>query len=857
MEERKLTKEDIDRVRGIEGFPIAKDEDIIALSRPPYYTACPNPFIADFIKEHGTPYDEATDDYHCEPFAADVSEGKSDPIYNAHSYHTKVPYKAIMRYILHYTKPGDVVLDGFCGTGMTGVAAQMCGCPDDSFRIQIESETPFVKWGARYSILNDLSPAAAFIAFNYNAPADKYKFKNDAEAILSECEEEYGWMYETQHCQLGKKICGINGTPLVGRINYVVWSDVFLCPNCTKEMVYWDVGVGRGSGEELKEFCCPHCGCVIQKRTAERSMETIYDNALDKQVTVAKTVPVLINYSISGKRFEKEPDVQDMETLKKIQEIRFQQSSKNAELPFGYNTEQPKRSHGVQYTSQIYTARNYAILSALELRIRKSNNTHLYTLITSVANRNLMRCNRFVINSYNPRGRVNGPMPGTLFIASLTVEQNPFELIKYKVDDLLNMYTQDFNCENVCISTQSTIKYNGVADNSIDYIFTDPPFGGNINYSEMNFINETWLGVTTQPATEAVVNSAIHKSQSDYEELMLSCFREYYRILKPNRWITVEFHNSQNSIWNIIQNAIQNSGFIIADVHVLDKKRESLAQLVTPDAVKKDLVITAYKPNQSFTAQFVAQMGNDVEMAWEFTRQQLMHLPIAPSSEEKLDYVPGRYEFLLFDRMVAFHIMNGIPVPMDAHTFYAGLRERFIQRDGMFFLADQVNEYDERRQKMELQDQQTSLSVYDEKSAILWLNVQLIQSRKSRSEIQQSFLKNWHQSKFEQMPELLDMLKENFLQDADGKWYVPNLSDKADLEKLRRKRLLKDFYDIYAKGTGRIKNARTEAIRVGFDECWKERNYSLIVKVGDRLPETVLQEDPALLMYYDNAASRM
>ncbi|MFR5484992.1 MAG: DNA methyltransferase [Blautia massiliensis (ex Durand et al. 2017)] len=124
MERRKLTKEDIDKVRNIEGFPIGTDEDIIALSDAPFYTACPNPFIEDFIKEYGTPYDEATDDYHREPFAADVSEGKNDPIYNAHSYHTKVPYKAIMRYILHYTEPGDIVFDGFAGTGMTGVAAQ-------------------------------------------------------------------------------------------------------------------------------------------------------------------------------------------------------------------------------------------------------------------------------------------------------------------------------------------------------------------------------------------------------------------------------------------------------------------------------------------------------------------------------------------------------------------------------------------------------------------------------------------------------------------------------------------------------------------------------------------------------------
>ena len=140
MERRKLTKEDIDNVRNIDGFPIAKDEDIIALSDAPYYTACPNPFIGDFIKENGKPYDEAMDDYHCEPFSSDVSEGKNDPIYNSHNYHTKVPPKAIMRYILHYTKPGDIILDGFCGSGMTGVAVKKCEHPEADFKVLIEKE---------------------------------------------------------------------------------------------------------------------------------------------------------------------------------------------------------------------------------------------------------------------------------------------------------------------------------------------------------------------------------------------------------------------------------------------------------------------------------------------------------------------------------------------------------------------------------------------------------------------------------------------------------------------------------------------------------------------------------------------
>ena len=101
--------------RKIEGFPHGETEDILNLSDPPYYTACPNPWLASFIAEWEAQKLAQPEGYHYhrEPFAADVSEGKNHPIYNAHSYHTNVPHKAIMRYILHYTNPGDIVFDGF------------------------------------------------------------------------------------------------------------------------------------------------------------------------------------------------------------------------------------------------------------------------------------------------------------------------------------------------------------------------------------------------------------------------------------------------------------------------------------------------------------------------------------------------------------------------------------------------------------------------------------------------------------------------------------------------------------------------------------------------------------------------
>lgn len=848
MEERKLTKEDIERMRDIDGFPIAKDEDIIALSHPPYYTACPNPFIEDFIREHGRPYDEETDDYQREPFIADVSEGKNDPMYMAHSYHTKVPYKAIMRYILHYTNPGDIVFDGFCGTGMTGVAAQMCGNPDKEFKFMINTEMPYVKWGARNAILSDLSPAATFIAYNYNTSVDVSAFLQETERILEECEEEYGWMYETEHVDhLGNPIQDKNGRPKMGRINYMVWSDVFICPSCSKEIEYYTAAYHPDTNTMDACFTCPNCGSRLKIADCERAYVTEFDPILSQIVTIAKVIPVHINYSIGTKRYPKKPSNSDIEKLKKIKSMRIPNWIPISELKKGYNTEQPKKSHRYYYVHQFYQYRTLHVLAFLYNKCK--GNSKLLFWFTSCLPK--LTCMNRYMPQHGSRALV-GPMAGTLYVPPLKVENEAISQFKFQSKKIIQVDCPKGNI----ISTQSASMLTQIPSNTIDYIFTDPPFGGNLNYSELSFFWESWLQNWTNDTTEAVINNEQRKSISEYQSLMSECFAEFYRVLKPNHWITVEFHNSQNAVWNTLQESLSAAGFVIADIRILDKQKGTIKQLSTQSAVKQDLIISAYKPREAFTRQFTEQAG-DPEMVWEFVRQHLQNVPIAPDSTGKIEVVNERQDYLLFDRMVAYHIMNGIPVPIDAHTFYAGLRERFIQRDGMFFLPDQVNEYDERRQKMELQDQQISLFVTDEKSAIIWLNVQLSQARQSYSEIQPKFLQVWNRNKFEQMPELLDMLKENFLQDEDGKWYVPDLSDKADLEKLRRKRLLKDFYDIYAKGTGRIKNARTEAIRVGFDECWKERNYSLIVKVGDRLPESILQEDPALLMYYNNAASRL
>ena len=856
MEERKLTKADIDKVRHIEGFPIAKDEDIIALSRPPYYTACPNPFIEEFIRENGTPYDEATDDYHREPFAADVSEGKNDPIYMAHSYHTKVPYKAIMRYILHYTKPGDIVLDGFCGTGMAGVAAQMCGCPDDDTRYIIEHDNAddVTNWGTRNAIVSDLAPIASFISDTYNHSCSSAEFYELATRIIKECKDEFGWMFQTKHVDdKGKPVQDITGADAVGELNYVVWSDAFVCPTCSHEFVFWDVAVDNERGKVLDKFFCPHCHAELTKRDCTRAVEGFFDTALQKTVQMAKQVPVLIAYFYSGKRYQKKPDLDDLNLIKKIEEFTIPYPCPTRTWPEGEKTKEPI-ARGIEHVHQMYTKRNLAVLSAF---CAKAKGTAAMILMHSVATVN-SKLYRYRWAGGVP-GAGGGPLSGTLYIPSILKDISMLKsLSEYAEKTRRAKVLQERMQGKVCISTQSATELMQIGESCIDYIFTDPPFGNNLNYSELSFIWEAWLGVTTNNTPEAIINPVQKKGLAEYQELMSRCFEEYHRVLKPNRWITVEFHNSKNSVWNSIQEALQRAGFIVADVRVISKKQGSFNQVTAAGAVQQDLVISAYKPRESFVREFQQRAG-DPDMAWEFVRQHLRNVPVTADGNHdgKLDIISERQDFLLFDRMVAWHIMNGIPVPMDAHTFYEGLRQRFLERDGMFFLPDQVNEYDDKRAHMELDTAQLSFIVTDEKNAIQWLNYILAQGPMTYQEIQPLYMQELHQSRQEKMPELLDMLKENFVQDDKGAWYVPDLTNAADLAKVRRKALLKEFWDSCATGKGKLKVFRMEAIRAGFDECWKTRDFKTIVAVGERLPEAVLQEDPALLMYYDNACSRV
>ena len=833
----------------LEGFPIGEDEDILALSDPPYYTACPNPFLQDFIQEFGKPYDPQ-EKYRREPLAVDSSEGKSDAIYGGHSYHTKVPHKAIMRAILHYTSPGDLILDGFCGSGMTGVAAQICGSPDPEFKQLIEEEARTKKqskpsWGTRRVILNDLSPAATFIALGYNVPHDVDGLLRNGRRILSETESELGWMYETTHKDGKTK----------GRISYTVWSEDFTCPVCGKGIVFLKEALDLKTKKVRDSFPCPTCSAQLTKDNLQRVMETQIDPSTGALWRHVKFTPVLIFYSVGGSKYEKLPDQSDLALVKKIANLQLPATLPTAQLPI------EEMYHGSRLAPKGFTrihhlflprpAQAFGHLWEKALRVEDAGIRHALTFFIEQG-----IWTASILNRYRPTGysQVNQYLTGVYYVASQHSECSPTYILEGKLERLGKLFSELRFAKGASIISTGTAARLGIANNMVDYVFTDPPFGENIFYADLNLLIESWHKVKTQSGPEAVVDSAKNKGLAEYQRLMQSCFEEYLRVLKPGRWMTVVFHNSKNAIWNAIQEAMLAAGFVVADVRTLDKQQGSYRQ-VTSTAVKQDLVISAYKPSQDLEETFRLVAGSE-SSAWEFVRNHLQQVPVFVPKDGKAETIAERQSYVLYDRMVAFHVQRGYAVPLSSGEFHVGLHQRFAERDGMYFLSEQVVEYD--RKRMEVNGiEQLEFFVSDEKSAIQWVRRRLSEKPVRKQSLQPLFMAEAQRvwEKHEQPVELQVILEQNFVKDPDETWRVPDPRKEGDLEQIRTRALLKEFHQ-YQDIRGKLKLVRTEALRAGFKDCWQKGDYSTIIQLAKRVPEAVIQEDPALLMYYDNALMR-
>lgn len=538
----------------------------------------PNPHFGDYGNPNNPPLTIL------EPYEPSITAGKNTHVYDAHTYHTKVPPQGIQHLIEYYTRPGDVVLDPFCGSGMTGIA-----CADNG----------------RIALLSDLSPAATFISWNINKPVNAANYMEAVNAIVSRCDDLERALYVT-HCRTCSKET---------RLFYTVWSYGLLCNVCNHEFILWDVALDekpRSRDSKIKDdFDCPHCMNHIKKRGLKRT----------------RRYPVAVGYKCcqSGLKEVTCPlDEFDRRLLANLDATGLPDGLwyPTNTFPKGENTKQPINA-GITTVDKAYTPRAlwaFAQLwqTAISWPDEDIRAKLLFTLTSLYQRITVFSEFRFWGGSGNT---------ANFNVPAIMNEQNVFRTFVRKAETIHRYFLiAPQNERQLEVSTQSAIHLPQIRDKSVDYVFTDPPFGGNINYSEMNFLWESWLGVFTRNTEEAIINKVQGKGVAEYTDLLTRSFAEVHRVLKDDGWLTVVFHNSSDKVWNCIQAAITDAGFYVRGTQTFDKEHGTFKQYVSENAVGYDLLLHCKKGERT-RPRLDVEPQESLLRARAFIKQQLEDCP--------------------------------------------------------------------------------------------------------------------------------------------------------------------------------------------------------------------------------------
>lgn len=612
-----------------------------AIDLPPYYLPGANPAVTALLARSVPDAGPVVE----EPFTADVRAAKNDAVYRLHPYHTKVPSAGIEPFIAHYTRPGHVVLDPFCGSGMTGVAALAQG---------------------RRAVLVDLSPAAGFIASNYCLPLNPDEVLDAGRRVLGAVWEARRGLYGTR--------CRQCNSP--AEIAFILWSDLYECTFCGGCSSFWR-SAADDSGKGRRRFPCPHCGRTLNRlRTRKTGARPEVFACICPACTPSKAA--LCEWD----KFE-QARLESIEEQRRRTALWYPQDS----IPNDFATRRTYWKH-IRRVHEFFESRELLALATLYDaigRIEKPEVRHrllfLFTAIVPHASR---------MNRYKPAGIRSG----VIYVPAIRKAVNPFADFQTRLEQYCRFVqrrrTRSHSGEaragaagtvspEFAVSCQSAASLSGVPDESVDYVFTDPPFGGNLQYSELNLLWEAWLGQRTNAEQEAVINRCQRKGVAEYGELMSRAFAEIHRVLKPGRWMTLVFHNSSHEVWQVIQRGLHRAGFQIASVCTFDKRIGTYNQVVGEGACGYDVTVNCRKAVRAVAIAALPASENDM---LEAVRNALKG---AVANED-------RSARKLYSRLVAWCMERSLEVPCGFEAFRAFLAREFVCRDGLWHDVAEASE---------------------------------------------------------------------------------------------------------------------------------------------------------------------
>jgi len=589
-----------------------------------------------------------------------LPSNRKGTLYNAFPYPTKISPEAIAIYIACHTEIGGTVLDTFSGSGTTGLATLLCDQPTKEMKKTAQRLGAKPVWGKRKAILYELGSLGAFIAQVMCNPPSSKQFNKIAKQILSETVKELGEIYSVKDPDENK-----------GTLRYAIWSEVLICPSCKKQSTYWDIAVTKSPLSISSEFRCPKCNHRDAFINIQRAQEKVVDLVLNKIHYRKKRVPVWLYGRTDKKTWNRKANTQDLKQL-----IADQSKFSLGKVPVhkmnwgilyrkGYHT-------GISHLHHFYTDRNLIVFSRLWEKTNEYTpdiNAALKLLLLSYNASHSTLMSRVVVKQKNKDFVITGAQSGVLYISNLPVEKNIIDGLMRKIKTFTDSFQQVEKSESsVQVFNQSSTRLS-IPKKSVDYVFTDPPFGDYIPYSEINQINEAWLGHLTDNQNEVIVNTSQKKGTIEYARLMKQVFSETHGVLKNDGKMSLVFHSAKAEIWQALVSAFKESGFEVSLSSILDKVQGSFKQVTSTVRVQGDPLMLLYKSKKKVNGAPVNR----------YTDEKAIIKGILSNAFHGVNNIDERTPERLFSRYITACLESGIPVSKNAKQFYKIIQKEVSQ----------------------------------------------------------------------------------------------------------------------------------------------------------------------------------
>jgi 16S rRNA G966 N2-methylase RsmD len=560
--------------------------------------------------------------------------------------------------IRHYSNPGSIVLDPFCGGGVTVV---------EGLRLR------------RKVIGVDLNPMATFITRMEVIDVDLNELKKAFSDIEKAVKDEIQELYLTI-CPKCKK-----ETPA----EWFEWSYIYECPNCKKE-----VQLSKAKKLSGGKYQCYYCHEIFKVVDAKRIGE----------------IPIRLKVNCEHCDFkgEKKPEDYDFKKVEWV-EKNFERIIREKELWYPrdkiiYGKETQRLFNlGLRYFYELFSKRNLLSLAILYKTIKKIKDKKIKELLLLTVSSGLYECSWLS----HIKGNVVVKPGHHYWLPNIPAEVNVWKYFslrfksatlrgkQYSQKEIGNYFREakefnDLKNGATCLLlTQSSTKLP-IPDESIDVIITDPPYGGNVNYTELSDFWAIWirdiLGLKQNELIEykeeAVVNKYQGKGIKEYREVMYQVFKECYRVLKPRRWMVMTFHNRDFQIWNAIHLAAHDAGFILSEED----------GMIYQPPIRQYVTTLHQRSGGAMLGDFILSFRKaEVPPKKKLIEYVDIGRRIQELAAETIQYHGGATLSQIYMRLIPFLLNKGKLEEIREGDLPKYLSEKFVEKDGKWYFKEKLD----------------------------------------------------------------------------------------------------------------------------------------------------------------------